>query len=40
MTKILVVEDEASLREPLIFLLQKEGFKREEAGWIAAPGRP
>ena len=31
MTKILVVEDEASLREPLIFLLQKEGFKTIEA---------
>lgn len=31
MTKILVVEDEASLREPLIFLLQKEGFKTMEA---------
>ncbi len=26
MTKVLVVEDEKSLREPLVFLLEKEGF--------------
>lgn len=31
MTTILVVEDEVSLREPLVFLLQKEGFKTLEA---------
>jgi two-component system response regulator RegX3 len=31
MTTILVVEDEVSLREPLVFLLQKEGFKTIEA---------
>lgn len=31
MTTILVVEDEVSLREPLVFLLKKEGFKTLEA---------
>ena len=31
MTKILVVEDEQSLREPLVYLLQKEGFDVVEA---------
>ena len=32
MTKILVVEDEQSLREPLVYLLQREGFDVIEAG--------
>jgi DNA-binding response OmpR family regulator len=27
MTKVLVVEDEISLREPLVYLLQREGFE-------------
>ncbi len=31
MTKVLVVEDEQSLREPLVYLLQKEGFDVLEA---------
>jgi two-component system response regulator RegX3 len=31
MTKVLVVEDEQSLREPLVYLLKKEGFDTEEA---------
>ena len=31
MTKILVVEDEQSLREPLVYLLQQEGFEVIEA---------
>jgi two-component system response regulator RegX3 len=31
MTKVLVVEDEQSLREPLVFLLQKEGYQTVEA---------
>jgi two-component system response regulator RegX3 len=31
MTKILVVEDEQSLREPLVYLLQKEGYEVCEA---------
>jgi len=31
MTKVLVVEDEQSLREPLVFLLQKEGYQTIEA---------
>jgi two-component system, OmpR family, response regulator RegX3 len=31
MTKILVVEDEQSLREPLVYLLKKEGFETIEA---------
>jgi two-component system response regulator RegX3 len=31
MTKVLVVEDEQSLREPLVYLLQKEGFDVVEA---------
>lgn len=31
MTKILVVEDEQSLREPLVYLLQKEGYEVVEA---------
>lgn len=31
MTKVLVVEDEQSLREPLVYLLNKEGFDTEEA---------
>ncbi|MDR9363080.1 MAG: response regulator transcription factor [Microbacteriaceae bacterium] len=31
MTKILVVEDEANLREPLVYLLQKEGYDVVEA---------
>ncbi len=31
MTKILVVEDEKSLREPLVYLLQKEGYEVIEA---------
>lgn len=35
MTRILIVEDEPSLSEPLAFLLQKEGYETE----IAADGR-
>ena len=35
MTRILIVEDEPSLAEPLAFLLQKEGYDTE----IAADGR-
>jgi two-component system response regulator RegX3 len=31
MTKILVVEDEESLREPLVYLLEKEGYEVIEA---------
>lgn len=31
MTRVLVVEDEQSLREPLVYLLQKEGFDVVEA---------
>jgi two-component system response regulator RegX3 len=31
MTKVLVVEDEQSLREPLVYLLQKEGYTAIEA---------
>ncbi len=31
MTKVLVVEDEQSLREPLVYLLQKEGYTAVEA---------
>lgn len=31
MTKILVVEDEQSLREPLVYLLQREGYEVIEA---------
>lgn len=31
MTKVLVVEDEQSLREPLVYLLQKEGYQAIEA---------
>lgn len=31
MSRILVVEDEASLREPLVYLLQKEGYDVVEA---------
>lgn len=31
MTRVLVVEDEQSLREPLIYLLQKEGYETIEA---------
>ncbi len=31
MTKILVVEDEKSLREPLVYLLKKEGYEVVEA---------
>jgi len=31
MTKVLIVEDEQSLREPLVFLLQKEGYQTVEA---------
>ncbi|MFM2351770.1 MAG: hypothetical protein RL096_251 [Actinomycetota bacterium] len=31
MTKVLVVEDEQSLREPLVYLLQKEGYEVIEA---------
>jgi two-component system, OmpR family, response regulator RegX3 len=31
MTKVLVVEDEQSLREPLVFMLQKEGYEVIEA---------
>lgn len=26
MTRVLVVEDEKNLREPLVFLLQREGY--------------
>ena len=32
MTKVLIVEDEVSLREPLVYLLQKEGYDVIEAG--------
>lgn len=31
MTRVLVVEDEQSLREPLVYLLSKEGFETVEA---------
>jgi two-component system response regulator RegX3 len=31
MTRVLVVEDEASLRETLVYLLQKEGYDVIEA---------
>jgi two-component system response regulator RegX3 len=31
MTKVLVVEDESSLREPLVYLLEKEGYEVVEA---------
>jgi two-component system response regulator RegX3 len=31
MTKVLVVEDEQSLREPLVYLLEKEGYDVFEA---------
>ena len=31
MTRVLVVEDEQSLREPLVYLLKKEGFETIEA---------
>lgn len=31
MTQILIVEDEQSLREPLVYLLKKEGFDTVEA---------
>lgn len=31
MTRVLVVEDEQSLREPLVYLLQKEGYEVVEA---------
>jgi two-component system response regulator RegX3 len=31
MTKVLVVEDEQSLREPLVFMLEKEGYQVIEA---------
>ena len=31
MVKVLVVEDEQSLREPLVYLLKKEGFETLEA---------
>jgi two-component system response regulator RegX3 len=31
MTRVLVVEDEQSLREPLVYLLQKEGYQTLEA---------
>ncbi len=31
MTKVLVVEDERSLREPLVYLLEKEGYEVVEA---------
>ena len=31
MTKVLVVEDEQSLREPLVFMLEKEGYEVIEA---------
>lgn len=31
MTKVLVVEDESSLREPLVFVLEKEGYQVVEA---------
>lgn len=31
MTKVLVVEDEGSLREPLVFVLEKEGYEVIEA---------
>ena len=32
MTRVLIVEDEQSLREPLVYLLKKEGFETIEAG--------
>ena len=32
MTKVMVVEDEQSLREPLVYLLEKEGYEVIEAG--------
>lgn len=32
MTRVLVVEDEVNLREPLVYLLQKEGYDVIEAG--------
>lgn len=32
MTRVLVVEDEINLREPLVYLLQKEGYDVIEAG--------
>ncbi len=31
MTKVMVVEDEQSLREPLVYLLEKEGYEVVEA---------
>ncbi len=31
MTKILVVEDEQSLREPLVYVLEKEGYEVVDA---------
>jgi len=31
MTRVLVVEDEPNLREPLVYLLQKEGYEVSEA---------
>ena len=31
MARVLVVEDEQSLREPLVYLLKKEGFETLEA---------
>ena len=31
MTRVLVVEDEKNLREPLVYLLQKEGYDVIEA---------
>ncbi|MEY3677734.1 MAG: hypothetical protein RL351_961 [Actinomycetota bacterium] len=31
MTRVLIVEDEQSLREPLVYLLKKEGFETVEA---------
>ena len=31
MTRVLVVEDEINLREPLVFLLQREGYDVIEA---------
>ena len=34
MTRVLVVEDEQSLREPLVYLLQKEGYDVIEADAI------
>ena len=32
MTKVLIVEDEESMADPLAFLLRKEGFSTEIAG--------